>query len=101
MLLQKKGTPYISVLKMPSGEEFICKVVNETDTHYVVSKPLTLGQTAQGVSFIPVLMLADPDKNVEIPKPVIVGIPSTEMESRYESLTSGIALPQKSSIIKS
>ena len=101
MLVQKKGTPYITVLKMPSGEEFICKVISETDTHYIVSKPLTLGQTAQGVRFIPVLMLADPEKNVEIPKPVIVGTPAVEMENQYESLTSGIALPQKSSIIKS
>jgi hypothetical protein len=100
MLIQKKSNPYITVLKMPSGEEFICKVVDENDTHYFVSKPLTLGQTPQGVSFIPLLMLADIDKNIEIPKPVIIGIPSQEMVSKYESLTSGIALPQKSSIIK-
>ena len=100
MLVSKQKTPYVSILKMPSGEEFICKVVEETDTHYVVSKPLTLGQTAKGIQFIPILMLADPEKNVTIPKPVIVGIPDPKTESQYESMTSGIALPQKSSILQ-
>lgn len=99
MLVSKKIVPYISVLKMPSGEEVICRVVEETTTHYVVSKPLTLGQTAQGVRFIPVLMMADPEKNVEIPKPLIVGTPASEMESQYESITTGIAIPAKSGII--
>ncbi len=100
MLLQKqKELPYISVFKMPSGEEFLCKVIEETATHYVVSKPLTLGQTATGFKFIPVMMLADPEKNVTIPKPVMTGEPTANLESQYETMVSGIALPQKSAII--
>jgi hypothetical protein len=96
----KQTQPYVTVMKMMSGEEFICKVISETLVDYVVSKPLTLGQTQQGVQFIPVMMLADPSKHVTIPKPVIIGFPTVEMESQYESLTTGIALPAKSSIIK-
>lgn len=96
----KQTQPYITIMKMMSGEEFICKVISETSTEYVVSKPLTLGQTQQGVQFIPVMMLADPDKHVTIPKPVIIGVPTLDMESKYESITTGIALPAKSSIIK-
>lgn len=100
MLIQsRKETPYTAIFKLGSGEEFICKVMNETDDFYSVTKPLTLGQTQQGVQFIPLLMLADPDKSVEIPKPVIIGIPGTEVESQYESLVTGIALPKKSKII--
>lgn len=100
MLIQKqKELPYIAALKLSSGEEFICKVVDETVTSYIVTKPLTLGQTAQGVQFVPIMMLADPDKEVIIPKPVIVGQPAPGIESQYESITTGIALPQKSSII--
>lgn len=96
----KQTHPYVTIMKMMSGEEFICKVISETSTEYSVSKPLTLGRTQQGVQFIPVMMLADPDKLVTIPKPVITAPPSVETESQYESITTGIALPAKSSIIK-
>lgn len=100
MLIQKqKEVPYMAVFKLPSGEEIICKVVGETETSYSVTKPLSLGQTSQGLQFIPVLMLADPDKPVSIPKPVIHGEVPQELESQYESITTGIALPKKSAII--
>lgn len=100
MLINKpKQTPYIAVLRLQTGEEVVCKVVEETAVSYVVSKPLTLGQTAQGIGFVPIMMLADKEKNIVIPKPVIYGEVSAELESQYESITTGIALPQKSSII--
>ena len=100
MLIPKQQTtPYIAIFKLSSGEELVCKVVNEDAVSYTVSKPLTIGQTPKGVQFVPVLMLADPDKHVTIPKPVICGTPTSELESQYESVTTGIALPQKSSII--
>jgi len=100
MLTQKqKETPYIAIFKLGSGEEFVCKVVEETMSSYIVSKPLTLGQTPKGLQFVPILMMADQDKNVVIPKPVIEGVAPPELESQYESITTGIALPQKSSII--
>ena len=100
MLTQKqKELPYIAVFKLSSGEEFICKVVGETMAAYTVMKPLTLGQTTQGVQFVPILMLADTEKTITIPKPVIVGEPPVGLISQYESITTGIALPQKSAII--
>lgn len=99
MLKEKHTTPYIAIFKLLSGEEFVCKVISEDPVSYTVSKPLTIGQTPKGVQFVPILMLADPDKHVTIPKPVICGTPTSELESQYESVTTGIALPQKSSII--
>lgn len=100
MLINKpKQTPYIAVLRLTTGEEIVCKVVEETAMSYVVSKPLTLGQTAQGVQFVPFMMLADSEKHIVIPKPVIYGEVPPKLESQYESITSGIALPEKSSII--
>jgi hypothetical protein len=99
MLQQKqKEVPYIGIFKLGSGEEFVCKVLQETANAFIVSKPLTLGQTQKGVQFVPILMLADPDKSITIPKPVIEGEPSPELISQYESITTGIALPQKSAI---
>jgi hypothetical protein len=84
---------------MQSGEEFVARIVEETPTHFVVAKPLTLGQTQTGIKFVPILMLADPDKNVIIPKPIIIGEPTASLEQQYESLITGIALPSKSGII--
>src|SRR5260221_13348505 len=99
MLIQRqKELPYFAIFKLNSGEEFICKVIDETIASYTVSKPLTIGQTNAGVQFVPILMLADPDKPVIIPKPVIVGEPTPELMSQYESITTGIALPKKNAI---
>lgn len=95
----KTQCPYIGTFKLSSGEEFICKVVEETDTSYAVLKPLCLVSTQQGVQFAPLLLLGSPDERVHIPKPVIHSLPAESQISQYESMTSGIALPKKSSII--
>jgi len=99
-MLVENNKPYIAIFKLASGEEFVCRVVEERTNEYVVLKPLTLGQTSKGLQFIPIMMLADLEKNVIIPKPVIVGEPSSEIRSQYESLVSGIALPTARSIIQ-
>lgn len=100
MLLKKQNTvPYIGVFKLNSGEEFIGKVVDETETSYTVSKPLCMVPTERGYQFAPLMMMADLDANVQIPKPVMQGKPNDQLLNQYESATSGIALPQKSSII--
>jgi len=100
MLKNKSELPYIGIFKLGSGEEFIGKVIDETITSYTITKPLTIVQVpGQGPQFAPVLMMADGDKPITFPKPLITGIPSAALETQYESITSGIALPQKSSII--
>ena len=99
MLIENKE-PYIAIFKLGSGEEFICRVIKERTDEYVVFKPLTLAQTSKGLQFVPIMMLADLEKNVIIPKPVIVGQPSDEIRSQYESIVSGIALPAARSIIQ-
>lgn len=99
MLKETQQTPYISVFKLPSGEEFICKVIEETTTSFLVHKPLTLGQTSQGIQFIPIMMMVDQEKDIVIPKPVLIGKPAQELRSQYESAISGIALPKTGSIV--
>ena len=100
MLQQKQQTlPYIGVFKLNSGEEFIAKVVDETMVSLTVSKPLCMVPTERGYQFAPLMMMADLDANVQIPKPVMQGKPNDQLLNQYESATSGIALPQKSSII--
>lgn len=100
MLQQKQQTPpYIGVFKLSSGEEFIAKVTDETTVSFVVSKPLSMVPTERGYQFAPLMIMADLDADIQIPKPVIQGKPNNQLLNQYESATTGIALPQKTSII--
>lgn len=100
MLLQKQQTvPYTGVFKLNSGEEFICKVIAETDSSYTISKPLCLAPTERGLQFAPFIMMADLDEDMVIPKPIIQAKPNKQILDQYEASTSAIALPKKQSII--
>lgn len=100
MLTQK--TPYIGIFKIHTGEEFIASVTEETTSHYIIKNPLCLVPTEGGMQFAPLLMLGAPGKPVTLNKPVVaVTYPQPDMEASYESVTTGIALPKKSSIITS
>ena len=95
MLQNKKDTPYIGVFKTQSGEEFIAKVVEETMIALTVKMPLCMIPTEQGMRFAPFLMMADPEKSLTIPKPIISGLPAPKLEEQYEQATSSIALPRR------
>lgn len=95
MLQNKKDTPYIGVFKTQSGEEFIAKVVEETMISLTVKMPLCMIPTEQGMRFAPFLMMADPEKSLTIPKPIISGAPAAKLEEQYEQATSSIALPRR------
>jgi len=102
MLLQKQTLPYIRVFKLVTGEEIITKVTAEDEKQYTIEKPLQMGMTQRGLQFAPTVIMMDPDKAVDLPKDKVVlqGPAMPEVESQYESITTGIALPQKSSILK-
>lgn len=100
MLLQKQQTvPYIGVFKLNSGEEFIGKVVAETDSVYTISKPLCMVPTDKGFQFAPLVMMGDLDEDIILPKPVILARPNKQILDQYETSTSAIALPKRGSII--
>jgi len=91
--------PTISVFKMNSGEEFICKVVDDNVTHWIVEKPLSMVSTDKGLQFAPFLMMANMNEKVYIPKPCIMAKPDAKLQDHYESTISPIVVPQKSSIV--
>lgn len=102
MLTEKqKDTPYIGVFKLSTGEEVIANIIDITSTSYVIKNPLCMVPTQKGYQFAPLLMMADPGKQVTLNRLLVVATtqPVLELEGQYESLTTGIALPQKSSII--
>lgn len=95
MLTQKKELPYIAIFKTGSGEEFIAKVIDETMIAFTIKSPLCMVATDRGMSFAPFMMMADPDKAINVPKPVITGVPPLKLEEQYEQVLSPIALPSK------
>lgn len=96
---QTQQLPYIAVFKLGSGEEFIAKVVDEDMGKYVLSKPLCIVPSQQGLSFAPFMMLANPEKTINLPKPMITAEPSENILQQYESAITGIAVPKKPTII--
>ncbi len=99
MLLKIDTVPYIGVFKLQSGEEFIGKVTEETNSQYVISKPLCMIEAGGGLRFAPLIMMGDLDEDIVLPKPVIKAKPNKQILDQYEAATSTIALPKQSSII--
>jgi len=96
MLTQKpKDVPYIGIFKTQAGEEFIAKVVEETMLAYHVKSPLCMVATEKGFQFAPFLIMADPEKVVVLPKPMIAGVPAPKLEEQYEQAITPIALIKK------
>jgi hypothetical protein len=93
--------PYIRVFKLSTGEEIIARVVDEDRGEFIIEKPLQMAMGQRGLQFAPFMMMVDPDKNLGLKKDKVVadGPPVREIEGQYESITTGIALPTKSSII--
>ena len=96
MLSQKqKEVPYISIFKTQSGEEFIGKVVEETMLAYMVKNALCLVPAQDGLRFAPFMMMADSEKVISVPKPIITAAPTGKLEEQYEQALSPIVLPKK------
>lgn len=95
-MLFEKNEPYISVFKTSAGEELVGKVVEETADAFLVEKARCLVVTPQGgVQFAPFLMMADSEKPIRIPKPVITAHPAESLRGSYEQSVSKIVLPPK------
>jgi len=93
--------PYIVVFKLLSGEEIIVTVKNILSTAYEIKNPLMMVMGQRGPQFAPFMIMDNPTKSITLYKSSIMAgvLPTPELESQYESIVSGIALPQKSSII--
>ena len=96
MLVSKPQTvPYIGIFKTQAGEEFIGKIINETMDYYEVKSPLCMIATDKGFQFAPLLMMADPEKPVFVPKPTIIATPAKKLEEQYEQAITPIQLIQR------
>ena len=88
-----KANDVISI-KLTSGEEIITKLIEEKDNKLVVSKPLSLTATQQGMGLAPFMFTIDPASKVQINQSAIITVVKTqeEMAANYIQSTSGIAV---------
>ncbi len=84
----------VKLLRLISGEEIIAKV-EKTENGYSISKPVLLIPTKDGnlglTNWMPYVEIPD-ISDVSI---VFVGTPIKEMITQYDSLVSGLVVPQK------
>lgn len=84
----------IITFKLSSGEELIAKLLEETMTHYIVSRPLVIAMSPQGPALMPYLFTVHPDKELSISKGLVVVIADSEKQfaDQYIQGTTGIKL---------
>jgi len=97
----KTPTPYVKVFRFTTGEEIITKVLEDNSDNYLIESPFQLVNGPNGPQFAPLMVMVDPRGKMNIYKNSIMAYtnPTEEVLSTYESVTSGIALPQKSKIV--
>lgn len=82
----------IYTFKLLSGEEVIAKVVNSADNYVIITKPLSIAFTQQGVQMMPTLFTGDPDREITVNKSAIVMSvkPREDVVNHYIQGTTGI-----------
>ena len=78
--------------KLVNGDEVVAKVVEDTATHYVVSKPCTVVPSAKGLGLIQSLFTSDLNKSISIDKSHVMLHSATvkDVEDYYIQTTTGI-----------
>ena len=94
MLIQKSGHQAgdILVFKLVTSEEVVAKLVEETGSGFVVSKPCTVIPSQQGLGLMQSLMCADININTTINKSAVIMMSPVikDIENHYIRTTTGI-----------
>ena len=84
----------VITLKLTSGEEIVAKLVEETATHYKLSRPMVIGMGPKGPGLMPYLFTVSPDKEVRLQKTTVTLAEATDKEfaNQFMQSTTGITL---------
>lgn len=87
----------VYTFKISNGDELVGKVVEISDDSYLLSKPLVVIPSSQGIQLMSGLFTANPDKNVTLNKHAIsmVAPAREEVCDSYREATTGIKTPSK------
>jgi pterin-4a-carbinolamine dehydratase len=81
-------------IKTTAGEEIVARLVELKTNSYVVSKPLAVMATAQGIGLGPLAFTVNPETKIEIHTHAVLFVAKSdsEMAKQYVSSTSGLQL---------
>jgi len=84
----------VITLKLTSGEELVAKLVEETATHYKLSRPMVIGMGQQGPGLMPYLFTVHPDKEIRLIKATVSLAEATDkgFADQFIQSTTGIKL---------
>jgi hypothetical protein len=84
----------VITLKLTSGEELVAKLVEETSTHYKLSRPMVIGMGEKGPGLMPYLFTVSPDAEVKLLKTTVTVAEATDtmFAKQFIQSTTGIAL---------
>lgn len=83
----------IYTIKIANGDEIVTKVVDiDENGNYIISKPLTIVPSQQGIQMIMSLFTANPDKNYQLNKSQcsMIALARDEVSDSYIEATTGI-----------
>jgi len=87
-------------IKISNGDEIVAKFVEETDTGFMIKKPMTVVPTQNGIVLMPSLITSES----ELPMPInfqhmmLHGSAIKEMSDHYIKKTTGIQLATAGSL---
>ncbi len=102
MLIQKNlPEGEIFSFKLVNGDEIVAKLIRQEDNKFILSKPLTVMPSAQGIGLLQSLFCGDINNNMELLREhVLLFAPVIkEMQDHYLSTTTGIKTVSKGSIV--
>ena len=95
MLINKGVSPNeVVTIKTQAGEEIVAKLVEETSTHYKVSRPMVLTMGPQGVGMMPYMITVGAETDVPLNKNnIMVVLPTGKSAAdQYTQSVTGIKL---------
>lgn len=82
----------IYTIRISNGDEMVARIEEIRDTCYIISKPLTVVPSQQGIQMIMGLFTANPDKNIQLNKEAVsmIALVREEVRDSYIEATTGI-----------
>ena len=91
----------IYTIKMNSGEELITRVVEVGQTSVIITEPVSIAPSPQGMQMIPSMFTAEQRGNVTLNTSAIAFYANTDdnIKDKYIEATTGIKIPDKKIIL--
>jgi hypothetical protein len=87
----------VYTFKLNSGEEMIAKVIALTRDNIIITEPVSIAPSQQGMQMIPSMFTAEQRGNVTLNTSAIAFYANTDdnIKDKYIEATTGIKLPDK------